>query len=210
MLRRAAVVHVAAMPLGNAERIVAHARRAAPGALITVDTHESWDASRGRPGARAGRGGRPVRAEPGGTGRADGTAEPAAGAARAGRGRARPGGRRRPPRRARTCWTAAGSRMSRPPAPVVADSTGAGDTFCGGLAAGLAQGLSLVESAGLGAAVAAAAITASGSLRLLRPGLDRAAIAATGQQLAAAADGGPAGGRSPRAGRHRRGWPRYG
>ena len=44
LLRRAAVVHVAAMPLGNAERIVAHVRRQAPGALVTVDTHESWDA----------------------------------------------------------------------------------------------------------------------------------------------------------------------
>src|SRR5207247_8126980 len=69
----------------------------------------------------------------------------------------------------------------------VTDSTGAGDAFCGGLAAGLARGLGLVESAGLGAAVAAAAITASGSLRLLRPGVGRAGIAATGRRLAAAA-----------------------
>jgi len=43
MLSRAAVVHVAAMPLAHAERIVAHVRGQAPGALITLDTHESWD-----------------------------------------------------------------------------------------------------------------------------------------------------------------------
>src|SRR6266516_3738779 len=91
LLRRAAVVHVAAMPLGNAERIVAHVRRQAPGAAVTVDTHESWDSS------------------------------------------------------------VAGRVLA------------------------------------LAAATAAAAITASGSLRLLRPGLDRAGIAETGRRLAAAA-----------------------
>ena len=45
LLRRAAVAHVAAMPLGNAERIVRHVRQQAPDAMITVDTHESWDSS---------------------------------------------------------------------------------------------------------------------------------------------------------------------
>jgi fructoselysine-6-P-deglycase FrlB-like protein len=69
----------------------------------------------------------------------------------------------------------------------VADSTGAGDAFCGGLAAGIARGLSARESVGLGAAVAGTAITGSGSLRLLQSGHDRAAIAAAGRSLAAAA-----------------------
>ncbi|HEX9527895.1 MAG TPA: PfkB family carbohydrate kinase, partial [Streptosporangiaceae bacterium] len=69
----------------------------------------------------------------------------------------------------------------------VADSTGAGDAFCGGLAAGIARGLSVREAVGLGAAVAGTAITGSGSLRLLQSGHDRAAIAAAGRRLAAAA-----------------------
>jgi sugar/nucleoside kinase (ribokinase family) len=38
----AAVVHVAAMPLGHAEAVVAEVRRAAPDAVITLDTHEGW------------------------------------------------------------------------------------------------------------------------------------------------------------------------
>ena len=55
----------------------------------------------------------------------------------------------------------------------VVDVTGAGDSFCGGLAAGLALGEELVAAAQRGAATAGAAIGASGSLRLLR----RAAVA---------------------------------
>jgi sugar/nucleoside kinase (ribokinase family)/fructoselysine-6-P-deglycase FrlB-like protein len=54
-----------------------------------------------------------------------------------------------------------------PQVPVV-DMTGAGDAFCGGLAAGLALGEELVPAARRGAASAGAAIGASGSLRLLR------------------------------------------
>jgi glucosamine--fructose-6-phosphate aminotransferase (isomerizing) len=50
----------------------------------------------------------------------------------------------------------------------VLDATGAGDTFCGGLAAGLAVGESVVVAAQRGAATAGAALGASGSLRLLR------------------------------------------
>ncbi len=83
----------------------------------------------------------------------------------------------------------------------VADSTGAGDAFCGGLAAGLARGLSLLESVGLGAAVAGTAITASGSLRLLEVGRDRPGIAAAGRRLAEAATDA---GRRPRRQRRRR------
>jgi glucosamine--fructose-6-phosphate aminotransferase (isomerizing) len=58
----------------------------------------------------------------------------------------------------------------RIPAPEVdaVDVTGAGDSFCGGLAAGLALGEDLEVAAQRGAATAGAAIGASGSLRLLR------------------------------------------
>jgi fructoselysine-6-P-deglycase FrlB-like protein len=52
----------------------------------------------------------------------------------------------------------------------VADPTGAGDSFCGGFAAGLALGEDAVEAAWRGAVTAAAAIGASGSLRLLDRG----------------------------------------
>ena len=38
----AVVVHVAAMPLANAEAIVAEVRRVEPTAVITLDTHEGW------------------------------------------------------------------------------------------------------------------------------------------------------------------------
>lgn len=186
LLRRAAVVHVAAMPLGNAERIVAQVRRQAPGALITIDTHESWDAG------LAGRVLALARAADLFVPSAEELAEFAAAAGPVGglRALAAAGlGQAVVKAAAAGCYVLAGGRITHVPAAetAVADSTGAGDAFCGGLAAGLARGLSLVESAGLGAAVAAAAITASGSLRLLRPGLDRAAIAEAGRRLAAAA-----------------------
>src|SRR4051794_16499580 len=38
----ARVVHVAAMPLANAEGLVREVRKLAPGALVTLDTHEDW------------------------------------------------------------------------------------------------------------------------------------------------------------------------
>jgi sugar/nucleoside kinase (ribokinase family) len=185
MLRRAAVVHVAAM-LGNAERIVAHVRRQAPGALVTVDTHESWDspvAGRVLALARTADLFVPSLAE---LAQLTGAGEPAGGLralAAAGLGQAVVKAA------AAGAYVLEGGRITRVPAArtVVADSTGAGDAFCGGLAAGLARGLSLVESAGLGAPVAAGAITESGSLRLLRPNLDRAGIAWTARRLAAAA-----------------------
>jgi glucosamine--fructose-6-phosphate aminotransferase (isomerizing) len=77
---------------------------------------------------------------------------------------------------------AGGALVARPgaaPVPVpafpatVADPTGAGDSFCGGFAAGLALGDDPAAAARRGCATAAAAIGASGSLRLL----GRAALA---------------------------------
>jgi sugar/nucleoside kinase (ribokinase family)/fructoselysine-6-P-deglycase FrlB-like protein len=61
------------------------------------------------------------------------------------------------------------TRLTTTPAlrvPVI-DMTGAGDAFCGGVAAGLAMGEPLTAAARRGAASAGAAIGASGSLRLL-------------------------------------------
>jgi fructoselysine-6-P-deglycase FrlB-like protein/sugar/nucleoside kinase (ribokinase family) len=186
MARQAAVVHVAAMPLGNAERIVAHVRRHAPAALITVDSHESWDEGvAGRVLALARMAGlfMPSLEE---LARLTGAGDPAGGL----RALAAAG-----LRRAVVKAAAAGAfvldegRIVQVPAgpATVLDCTGAGDAFCGGFAAGLACGLGLVDAAGLGAAVAAAAITGSGSLRLLQAGLDRAAVAETGRRLAGAA-----------------------
>jgi sugar/nucleoside kinase (ribokinase family)/fructoselysine-6-P-deglycase FrlB-like protein len=63
----------------------------------------------------------------------------------------------------------------------VVDMTGAGDAFCGGLAAGLAMGEELPAAARRGAASAGAAIGASGSLRLLsRKGVAESLLAADG------------------------------
>ncbi len=208
MARRAAVVHVAAMPLGNAERIVAHLRQRAPAALITVDTHESWDggvAGRVLVLARAAGLFMPSLEE---LARLTGAAGPAGGL----RALAAAG-----LRRAVVKAAAAGAfvldegRIVKVPAgpAAVLDSTGAGDAFCGGCAAGLARGLGLVDAAGLGAAVAAAAITGSGSLRLLQPGLDRAAVAEAGQRLARAAVAGPPAG-TPAAGTPAAGTPAAG
>jgi len=185
LLRRAVVVHVAAMPLGHAERIVARVREQAPGALITLDTHESWDstiADRVLALAKSVDLFVPSMEELAELTGAD-SPVPALGVlAAAGLGRA--------------VAKAAGSgayvldsgRITRVPAlpAEVADSTGAGDAFCGGLAAGLARGLAIVESVGLGAAVAGTAITASGSLRLFEVGRDRPGIAVAGHRLAAA------------------------
>jgi fructoselysine-6-P-deglycase FrlB-like protein/sugar/nucleoside kinase (ribokinase family) len=68
------------------------------------------------------------------------------------------------------------ARTGRPVAQVpayqvaVVDATGAGDSFCGGFATALALGDDAVEAARRGCATAAAAIGASGSLRLLDRG----------------------------------------
>ena len=43
------------MPLANAEAVVAEVRRAAPHALVTLDTHEGWASEPAGPGAGPGR-----------------------------------------------------------------------------------------------------------------------------------------------------------
>ncbi|HEX2321121.1 MAG TPA: PfkB family carbohydrate kinase [Streptosporangiaceae bacterium] len=185
-LRLAAVVHVAAMPLGHAERIVARVRRLAPEAVITLDTHETWEADvagRVLELARAVGLFVPSLEE---LSQVVGSADPADGLAalaHAGVSRAvvkvGSGG----------AYLLESGRIMHVPAldALAADATGAGDAFCGGLAAGLARGMPARAAVGLGCAVAGTAITGSGSLRLLEPGTDRAALATAGQRLAAAA-----------------------
>jgi len=164
---RAAVVHVAAMPLGAAAGIVGHLRAEGRRAVVTLDTHEAWPAGRddvlalarrvdvfvpshGELAAILGyddpeRACRELLAE--------GVPAVVVKCGEKGALVSTPGG---PPVRI------------APPDVAVLDATGAGDTFCGGLAAGLAVGETLVAAAWRGAATAGAALGASGSLRLLR------------------------------------------
>jgi sugar/nucleoside kinase (ribokinase family)/fructoselysine-6-P-deglycase FrlB-like protein len=172
----APVVHVAAMPLAAATAIVRSIRERAAGAVITLDTHEDW-----RPGDDVLDAARlvdvfvPSRAELTELAGCDDPERATDGLLAAGvrcvvvklggDGAlvARPGS---PP-----AWVPAA------PAEVV-DPTGAGDSFCGGFAAGLALGDDAVEAAWRGAVTAAAAIGAAGSLRLLdRGGLARDLLA---------------------------------
>jgi fructoselysine-6-P-deglycase FrlB-like protein/sugar/nucleoside kinase (ribokinase family) len=163
----APVVHVAAMPLGAAASIVGHLRADGRRAVVTLDTHEAWPAGRGDVLALARRvdvfvpshgelaamlgyddperACRELQAE----------GVPAVVVKCGARGAVvgAPGG---PP-----------VRIAAPDVAVL-DATGAGDIFCGGLAAGLAVGESLLVAAQRGAATAGAALGASGSLRLLR------------------------------------------
>jgi len=164
---RVPVIHVAAMPLGAAAGIVGHLRAEGRRAIVTLDTHEAWPAGRddvlalarrvdvfvpshGELAAIVGyddpeRGCRELQAE--------GVPAVVVKCGEKGALVSTPGG---PPVRI------------APPDVAVLDATGAGDTFCGGLAAGLAAGESLVVAAQRGAATAGAALGASGSLRLLR------------------------------------------
>jgi sugar/nucleoside kinase (ribokinase family)/fructoselysine-6-P-deglycase FrlB-like protein len=160
------VVHVAAMPLANAEAIVAEVRRVEPGALITLDTHEGWASE---PAAR-------VLALAG----AVDLFEPSLEELQDLTGDRTPTGGLRALERAgvRRAVVKAGSKgayvLTEGDLVHVAaleveavDTTGAGDSFCGGVAAGLAAGLGTVDAVALGVAAAGTAIRSSGSLRLL-------------------------------------------
>jgi ribokinase len=161
------VVHIAAMPLAAATALARSVRERAPGATILLDTHEDWE-----PGDLAAAAARladvflPSREE-----------------------LAVLAGYDDPPRAAAEL-TAAGVRcvvvklgaegalvaepgtlVHVPACPAtVTDPTGAGDSFCGAFAAGLALGDDLAGAARRGCATAAAAIGAAGSLRLLDRG----------------------------------------
>ncbi|HXA72600.1 MAG TPA: PfkB family carbohydrate kinase, partial [Acidimicrobiales bacterium] len=164
---RAPVVHVAAMPFEAAVGIVGHLRAEGRRAVVTLDTHEAWSAGRDEVLALAQRVDVfvPSHGELGAILgyddperaclelQAEGVPAVVVKCGEKGALVSTPGGR--PVRIA-------------PPDVAVVDATGAGDTFCGGLAAGLAAGESLVVAAQRGAATAGAALGASGSLRLLR------------------------------------------
>jgi ribokinase len=174
------VVHIAAMPLAAAAALVQAVREQAPGATILLDTHEDW-----QPGdllretARSVDVFLPSREElavlaPG--------QDPARGAAELTAAGAGCVVVKLGPEGALVARPGAG-HVHVPAFPAtVADPTGAGDSFCGGFAAGLALGDDPEAAARRGCATAAAAIGASGSLRLL----DRGRLA---HDLLAADDG---------------------
>src|SRR5215470_4057046 len=164
---RAPVVHVAAMPLGAAAGIVRHLRAEGRQAVVTLNTHEAWSAGRDEVLALA---------------RCADVFVPSHGELAAILGYDDPERACRElqaegvPAVVVKCGET-GAVVSPyggppvrivPPNVAVLDATGAGDTFCGGLAAGIAVGESLVVAAQRGAATAGAALGASGSLRLLR------------------------------------------
>ncbi len=163
--RPAPVVHIAAMPLAAAAGLARSARAQSEDAVIMLDTHEDW--------------------EPGGL--LLGAVHSVDVFLPSREELAALVGYDDPPRAAGEL-TAAGVRcvvvklggdgalvarrgaaqVHVPAYPAtVADPTGAGDSFCGGFAAGLALGDDPAAAARRGCATAAAAIGASGSLRLL-------------------------------------------
>jgi fructoselysine-6-P-deglycase FrlB-like protein/sugar/nucleoside kinase (ribokinase family) len=162
----ARVVHVAAMPLAAAEAVVTEVRGSAPDALVTLDTHEGWaDEPADRVLALAAR--------------VD-LFEPSLEELRdlTGASNAPAGLRSLATSGVHQAVVKAGAEgaylldagvISHVPALdiEVVDTTGAGDSFCGGVAASLAGGATVLESVAAGVAVAGVAVRSSGSLRLL-------------------------------------------
>lgn len=163
------VVHVAAMPFEAATRFVKHLRSGGRQATVTLDTHEAWDVGREEVVALA-RGVDvfvPSREELavllGYDDVERACADLLADGVPAVVVKCGPGGAIVAQTGARTTWLAAA-------AVDVEDATGAGDAFCGGLAAGLSTGSDLLTAAKRGSATAGAALGTSGSLSLLRRG----------------------------------------
>ena len=161
------VVHIAAMPFDAAIRMVEHVRGRLSRAVITLDTHEAWNARRNEVLDLARRVDvfLPSHEELEATLGYDDLNRACAELLEEG------------VRAVVVKRGAEGTLVAEPDRPVVSvappevavvDATGAGDAFCGGFAAGLALGDSCAEAAQRGAATAGAAIGASGSLRLLR------------------------------------------
>lgn len=162
----AAVVHVAAMPLAHAEAVVEEVRRAAPAALVTLDTHEAWAGEdRERVLALAATidlfepSLEELRDLTGTTTVGEGLASLVASGVWHAVVKAGGNG----------AYLLADDTVVHVPAieTRVVDTTGAGDSFCGSVAAGLARGMSAVDAVALGVATAGLAIANSGSLRLL-------------------------------------------
>jgi sugar/nucleoside kinase (ribokinase family) len=164
---RAPVVHVAAMPFEAAGGIVGYLRAEGRRAVVILDTHEAWSAGRDEVLALARRLDvfAPSHEE---LAAIFGYDDPER-ACRELHAAGVPTVVVKCGEKGALASTSGGSAVRIPPPDVaVQDATGAGDTFCGGLAAGLALGESLVAAAQRGAATAGAALGASGSLRLLR------------------------------------------
>jgi fructoselysine-6-P-deglycase FrlB-like protein/sugar/nucleoside kinase (ribokinase family) len=163
---RRPVVHVASMPLMAAARIVGHVRSVSPSATITLDPHGEWrfDREAVLTIARQADVFLPSREELqcllGYDDPERACAELIVEGVRAVVAHDGANGA--------LVVTAAGSSARVAAADVVVvDETGAGDCFCGGLAAGLALGDDLLDATRRGAASAGAALGASGSLRLI-------------------------------------------
>jgi sugar/nucleoside kinase (ribokinase family)/fructoselysine-6-P-deglycase FrlB-like protein len=159
------VVHIAAMPLDAAAALVAHLREHAPGALLTLDTHEDWGADTGAVLDLAGRVDVFVPSRE----------ELAALAGYDDPGKAAAMLRERGVPAVVVKLGAEGALVDAEGMPAVrtpawpaevADATGAGDTFCGALAAALAAGQSLAEAVPRAVATAAWAVEDFGSLAL--------------------------------------------
>lgn len=166
VLKGVGVAHIAAMPLGNAERLVERLRELAPAIKIVLDTHEDWiDGYQERliALARAVNYFVPSKEELivlMGTSDLEfamakletyeiGNVIVKAGAQGA------------------FLIENAVTHHIKAIKVSVKDTTGAGDAFCGGLTAGIALGLSLHDSVKMGCETAGRAIANSGSLRLL-------------------------------------------
>ena len=188
--RPSPVVHVSAMPIEAAERIVETVRRAAPDAVITLDTHEDY--VRGyqeRVLALAKQVGvfLPSREE-----LADlvGYDDPP----RALRQLTAEAGLHRVVVKAgkdgALLWDEARSTVIQVDAVAtrVVDVTGAGDAFCGGFAAGMANGQDPVQAARRGAVSAAFATEGFGSLALASVSPARATARLTGSPRAGLED----------------------
>jgi len=163
---RRPVVHVASMPLVAAARIVEHVRSVSPSATITLDPHGEWCSDREAvlTVARQADIFLPSREELqcllGYDDPERACAELIAEGVRAVVAHDGANGA--------LVVTAAGPSARVAAADVVVvDETGAGDCFCGGLAAGLALGDDLLGATQRGAASAGAALGSSGSLRLI-------------------------------------------
>ncbi len=170
--RPAPVVHVAAMPIDAAERVVDAVRRAAPNAIITLDTHEDYVAGyRDQLVRTAGRVDAflPSREE---LAELVGYDDPPRALHELSRETAVPLVVVKMGRDGVLVWQKARASVvivGAAQAQVV-DVTGAGDAFCGGFAAGIARGLDAVEAARRGAISAAFTVEGFSSLALVAVG----------------------------------------
>jgi sugar/nucleoside kinase (ribokinase family)/fructoselysine-6-P-deglycase FrlB-like protein len=181
------VVHIAGMPLAAAEAIAARVRQRSPAAIITLDTHEDWvSGHQARLLALAGRVDvfLPSREELAALVGYDNPRRALAELAdlptpviviKMGPDGCLVGGR--------GVEQAVSVRAS--PGPVI-DTTGAGDAFCGGVAAGLAAGLDPVQAARRGAVSAGFAVAGFSSMRLssISPSDAEARLASAGPVVA--------------------------